>query len=84
MKTTLEIHDGLLLRAKHHARQNGTTLRSVVEEGLRRTLDEPKTQEPYKWPDLSVGNPDGPDPLAEYSWEELRDLIYEDRWDWNK
>ena len=84
MKTTVEIHDALLARAKRHARENGTTLRSVIEEGLRRTLDAPKVQEPYRWPDLSVGNPGDPDPLAEYSWEELRDLIYEDRWDWNK
>ena len=84
MKTTVEIQDALLLRAKHYARENGTTLLSVLEEGLRRTLDEPRTQKPYTWPDLSVGSPDGEDPLAGYSREELRDLIYEDRWDTNK
>ena len=84
MKTTVEIHDALLLRAKRHARKNGTTLRSVIEEGLRKTLDAPPAPKPYKWPDLSVGDPSDPDPLADYSWEQLRDLIYEDRWDWTK
>lgn len=79
MKTTVELHDALLLRAKDHARQNGTTLRSVIEEGLRRTLDEPKeAPEPYRWPDLSVGDPADPWPLDSYSWPELRDLIYGD------
>lgn len=79
MKTTVDIHDSLLLRAKRHARENGTTLRSVIEEGLRRTLDEPKGRKPYRWPDLSVGSPDDPWPLDEYTWPELRDIIYGDR-----
>lgn len=79
MKTTVEIHDALLLRAKRHARKNGTTLRSVIEDGLRRTLDEPDAQKPYEWPDLSVGDPSDPWPLDDYSWPELRELIYGDR-----
>ena len=83
MKTTVEIHDALLLRAKRHARKNGTTLRSVIEAGLRRTtrrtLDEPEAQKPYEWQDLSVGDPSDPWPLEDYSWPELRELIYGDR-----
>jgi hypothetical protein len=27
---------------------------------------------------MSVGNPDGPNPLEGLTWEELRDLIYSD------
>ena len=43
--------------------------------------DEQPVARPYRLPDLSVGNPDGHDPLESLSWEELRDLIYgeEDR-----
>lgn len=33
----------------------------------------------YRMRDFRYGNPDDPDPLAELSWEELRDIIYEDR-----
>ena len=32
---------------------------------------------PYRLPDLSVGRATGRDPLASYSWAELRAIIYE-------
>lgn len=38
MKTTLDIDDRLLERAKRHAAAQGTTLRAVVEEALRARL----------------------------------------------
>lgn len=38
MKTTLEISDELLLRAKQAALERGTTLRAIVEEALQRSL----------------------------------------------
>lgn len=38
MKTTLEIDDRLLERAKRHAAARGTTLRAVVEDALRAGL----------------------------------------------
>ncbi len=38
MKTTLEIDDRLLERAKRYASSQGTTLRAVVEEALRARL----------------------------------------------
>ena len=79
MKTTLDIHDELLSRAKRHARQTGRPLRAVVEDGLRRVLYAEEERPEYRLPDLSVGRPDGRDPLEAYSWQDLRDLIYGDR-----
>ena len=76
MKTTLDIQDELLARAKRHAKQTGRPLRAVVEEGLRQVLASPTRREPYVLPDLSVGEPGGPDPLETYSWQDLRDEIY--------
>ena len=75
MKTTLDIHEELLTRAKRHAKETGRPLRAVVEEGLRRVL---VTAGPshYKLPDLRVGDANAPDPLATYSWPDLRELIY--------
>lgn len=41
MKTTIEIADSLLLRAKARAREKHITLRSLIEESLAATLDQP-------------------------------------------
>jgi Arc/MetJ family transcription regulator len=41
MKTTLDIDDALLRRAKARALERGTTLRAVVEEALQRSLGSP-------------------------------------------
>lgn len=38
MKTTIEIADDLLSRAKQLCRREGKTLRAVVEDGLRQVL----------------------------------------------
>ena len=38
MKTTVDIADDLLLRAKREAEASGMTLRSLIEEGLRVVL----------------------------------------------
>ena len=57
-------------------------MRSVVEEGLRATLSEQRPKKRYKMSrNLSTGNPDGPNPLEDLSWEDLREMIYED-WCW--
>ena len=79
MKTTLDIHDELLTRAKRRARQTGRPLRALVEDGLRHVLSETSERSPYRLPDMSVGDPNGPNPLEHLSWAEVRDLIYEGR-----
>ena len=76
MKTTLEIQDELLARAKRHAKLTGRPLRAVVEDGLRQVLSSTTRQESYTLPDLSVGEADARDPLESYSWQDLRDEIY--------
>ena len=38
MKTTIDIADDLLLRAKQEAKASQTTLRSLIEAGLREIL----------------------------------------------
>lgn len=76
MKTTVDLADSLLARAKRHARRTGRPLRALIEEGLRRVLSD-ETQEPaYQLPDRSVGDPGGKNPLESLSWQDLRDEIY--------
>lgn len=76
MKTTIDIHDELFMRAKRHARETGRPLRAVVEDGLRRVLSPSHSGHSYVLPDLRVGDPAAADPLEQYSWPELRELIY--------
>ncbi len=48
MKTTIDLDDRLLERAKRFAANRGTTLRAVVEEALRaRLAPRPRKQEKY-------------------------------------
>jgi hypothetical protein len=50
MKTTLELDDHLLERAKRLAAKEGTTLRAVVEDALRaRLAARPSRGQPYRF-----------------------------------
>ena len=44
MKTTIEISDALFASAKRFAQQRQTTMRALVEDGLRRVLNDSKAQ----------------------------------------
>lgn len=76
MKTTVEIDDQLLLRARRHAQRTGRTLRSLVEEGLSSCLEAESSPTRYRLEDRSVGEIGGPNPLESFSWQDLRDEIY--------
>jgi hypothetical protein len=76
MKTTVEISDALLARAKRHARKQGKPLRAVIEEGLRRVLEAEAEPARYRLPDRSVGRAGGVNPLEALSWQDLREEIY--------
>jgi predicted transcriptional regulator len=80
MKTTVEIADDLFARTREVAQREGTTLRALLEEGLRATLARREQKAAsYQWPDLSVPG-EGLDPeIEEGRWESLRDRIYAGR-----
>ena len=44
MRTTVRLPDELIRRAKRRAAEQGTTLTSLLEEGLRLALAEPKAR----------------------------------------
>jgi hypothetical protein len=79
MKTTVEISDALLDRAKRHAKRTGRPVRALIEEGLQAVLQEANTRSRYRLPDRSVGEPDAPNPLESLSWQDLRNEIYGER-----
>ena len=80
MKTTLEIPDPLLAQVRKIAARDGDTLRSLVEQGLRKVVAERSAKaKPFKLRDCSVGTPGDPFPYLALSWEEKRALMYEGR-----
>jgi hypothetical protein len=81
MKTTIDIADPILEEARKVAARQGTTLRSLVERGLRHVLaEETKVGRPFKLRDASVKGGGWLRPeLREARWEELRALIYQGR-----
>jgi hypothetical protein len=77
MKTTVEISDVLLEQSKILAAREDTTVRALIEEGLRRILADRKAQRPFKLRNASFkGNGLQPE-MAGASWHQIRDTIYE-------
>jgi hypothetical protein len=75
VKTTIDIADGLLSEAKERARQEGTTLRALVERGLSRALGEaPPSSQPFTPVTGRLEPRPGTDPYSD--WEGIRDSIY--------
>ena len=74
MKPTIEITDEPPEeRAEEAARRERTTLRSLVEEGLRLTLDRKADRVAFRLRDASVGGRGLTPEFHGASWERLRD-----------
>ncbi len=80
MKTTIEIADALGEATRKTAEREGTTLKALVEEGLRRVLDDRRMRTrrftlrnaSYKGKGLNPA-------LADAGWDRLREITYEGR-----
>lgn len=77
MKTTIDIANPLLSEAKRVAQREGTTLRALVEEGLRRVLDERQRRPPFRLRQVSFGGQGLVPGLSEGNWDEIRRRAYE-------
>lgn len=76
MKTTIEIADDLLARARRVAARERKTLRQLVEEALRQRLARPKVAPAFRLKKHAFAG-DGRGPVvAEGQWETVRDLAY--------
>jgi ornithine carbamoyltransferase len=76
MKTTIDISDHLLNRAKELARKKKTTLKELTEEGLALVLSEHSSRTPRAVEPVVF---DGQGLSKEFrgkSWAEIRDEIY--------
>ena len=80
MKTTLEISDPLLREARKLAARERTTLRALVEQGLRHVVAGKRHGgPPFRLRKASFGGQGLRAELRDAGWERLRELAYQDR-----
>jgi len=79
MKTTVEIPDSLLQEARRLAEKEGSSVKVLVEEGLRRIILERKKGKRFRLRKLSFRGKGVQGEVTEGSWEKIRELVYEGR-----
>lgn len=62
MRTTIQLNDQLLAEAKKYALESGRTLKSVIEDALRESLNRQHIQVPKNPVKLKTFNGDGLQP----------------------
>jgi len=79
MKTTIDLPEPLLEQAKAVAAEEGTTLRRLVEEGLRVVIERHAERSGFVLRSASFKG-EGVQPGVDLErWDQLRDLIYQGR-----
>ncbi|HXE90342.1 MAG TPA: type II toxin-antitoxin system VapB family antitoxin [Terriglobales bacterium] len=80
MKTTIQIPDSLFEEIRRLAQREHTTLKALVEQGLRRILTERKRRGGgFRLRRATFKGQGLQPPVAGASWEQIRDLSYEGR-----
>jgi len=76
MKTTVDIADDLLLRAKKEAEASSTTLRSLIEEGLREVLSRKSSAKQKLVKPVTFRGKGLQPEFHDKGWDAIRDSIY--------
>ena len=79
MKTTVQIPDSLFEEARKVAHREKTTLKALVEEGLRRIISERRRRGAFRLREATFKGKGLQPHLAGASWEKIRELSYEGR-----
>ena len=79
MKTTIQIPDSLFQEARKLAQREHTTLKALVEQGLRRTLAERGQRGAFHLRRATFKRQGLQPGVAGASWEQIRELSYEGR-----
>jgi putative antitoxin of VapBC-like toxin-antitoxin system len=79
MKTTIQIPDGLFAETRKLAQRERTTLKALVEEGLRRVISERRQRGRFRLRKATFRGRGLQPPLAAAPWEQIRELSYEGR-----
>jgi len=79
MKTTVQIPDSLFEEMRSLAHQEQTTMKALIQEGLRRIISERKQPKRFSLRKATFkGHGLHPD-LKEASWDQIREKSYEGR-----
>ena len=79
MKTTIQIPDSLFAETRKLAHQERTTLKALVEEGLRRVVSERRQRGRFRLRKATFRGRGLQPHLVAASWEQIRELSYEGR-----
>ncbi len=76
MRTTVHINDALARRVRALMAERHTTLRALVEEGLRRVVEEGRPSATFRLRDASAGQRGLAEGVDDASWESLSRFLY--------
>lgn len=79
MKTTIDISDPLYEDVRRVAKEEKTTVKALVEEGLRRTVAEHKRRTPFTLRRATFTGRGLQQEFADTSWERIRGAAFEGR-----
>ena len=79
MKTTVDISDNLFEEARKVAHRDRTTLKVLVEEGLRKIISDRKRRKGFRLRKVTFKGNGLQSHLAGASWDQIRELSYEGR-----
>lgn len=78
MKTTVEISNSLLVEVKKLARRENTTVRALIEAGLRAVLRERRDRSDFRLRDVSFRGKGLQSAFQDEDWAKIRDAAYGD------
>lgn len=76
MKTTVDIADSLLERSKRQARRDGSTLKALIEEGLRDALAKREAKAGFRLHEVVFVPKAGSATSVRLDWEAIREKVY--------
>lgn len=79
MKTTVEISEALLREAKRVAAREGTTVRTLIEQGLRHAVAQRRRADAFRLRKATFKGEGLSAEAKRLGWDRLRELAYEGR-----
>ena len=79
MRTTVDLPDEIVLEVQRIAREQNRTMRSVMEEALRSTIEKYQRAQVFELADASVGGNGLQPAFRDASWDDLRAAAYGSR-----
>jgi hypothetical protein len=76
MRTTVEINESLARQVRALMARRKTTLRALVEEGLRRVVEENRSRPSFQLRDASAGEGGLAEGVDDASWDTLSRFLY--------